>query len=83
MTAPAPTLADEFPIPGVRFVGGRTEHHVRRPEEQRWWDLLHAACGKSGFKATGYVVGAVGECRGCARAVASSEAPVGALRAGG
>jgi hypothetical protein len=72
VTAPAPTLADEFPIPNVRFAGGRTRHHVRRPEDQRWWDLLHAACGKSGFKATGYVVGAVRECRGCALAVCTA-----------
>ena len=69
MTAPAPTLADEFPIRNVRFVGGRTEHHVRRPEDQRWWQMLEAACGKSGLLAGGYVVGAVGECRGCARVV--------------
>lgn len=69
MTAPAPALADEFPIPGVRFVGGRTEHHVRRPEDQRWWDLLEAACGKTGFQATGYGRGPVRECRGCAGAV--------------
>lgn len=69
MTAPAPSLVDEFPIPNVRFVGGRTLHRIRRPEDQRWWGLLHAACGKSGLLASGYVVGAVRECRGCARAV--------------
>jgi len=73
VTAPAPTLADEFPIPGVRFENGRTRHRVRRPEDQRWWELLHAACGKSGYRATGYVVGAVGECRGCARAVGAEQ----------
>ena len=68
MTAPAPSIADEYPA-RVRFVNGRTRHRVRRPEEQRWWELLHAACGKSGLLASGYVVGAVGECRGCVRAV--------------
>jgi hypothetical protein len=74
MTAPTPTLADQYPIGGVRFVNGRTRHRVRRPEEQRWWELLYAACGKSGFQATGYVVGAVRECRGCARAVGAEQA---------
>lgn len=69
MTAPAPAIADEFPIGGVRFVNGRTEHHVRRPVDQRWWQVLYAACGKSGLLAGGYVVGAVRECQGCARAV--------------
>lgn len=59
MTAPAPALADEFPA-RVRFVNGRTRHRVRRPEDQRWWDLLHAACGKSGFQTTGYGRGVVG-----------------------
>lgn len=31
MTAPAPSLADEYPA-RVRFVNGRTRHRVRRPE---------------------------------------------------
>ena len=69
----APTAADEYPIRGVRFVNGRTRHRVRRPDGQRWWDLLHAACGKSGFQATGYGRGPVAECRGCARAVGAQE----------
>ena len=68
MTAPAPTLADEYPA-RVRFVNGRTRHRVRRPDEQRWWDLLHAACGQSGYKTDAYVFGTVRDCRGCARAV--------------
>lgn len=72
MTAPAPTLDDEYPA-RVRFVNGRTRHRVRRPDDQRWWDLLHAACGKSGYQATGYGRGPVGECRGCARAVEPQE----------
>lgn len=68
-TAPARTPADEYPCRGVRFVNGRTEHRVRRPDGDRWWDLLHAACGKSGYQATGYGRGPVRDCRGCARAV--------------
>jgi hypothetical protein len=48
VTAPAPTVADEFPIRNVRFVGGRTWHRVRPPRDQRWWDLLEAACGRPG-----------------------------------
>lgn len=69
MTAPAPALADEFPIGGVRFVGGRTEHRVRRPVDQRWWDLLHAACGKSGHKTDAYTTSKIRPCRGCEIAV--------------
>ena len=70
MTAPpAPSMAELFPIRDVRFVGGRTRHRVRRPDDNEWWQVLYAACGKSGLLASGYVVGAVGECRGCARIV--------------
>lgn len=68
-TAPARTVADEYPCRNVRFVNGRTKHRVRRPDGDRWWDLLHAACGKSGYKTDAYVVGAVRDCRGCAQAV--------------
>lgn len=32
MTAPAPLLADRFPVRGVRFANGRTGHRTRRPE---------------------------------------------------
>jgi len=62
-------LAVEFPIRDVRFVGGRTRHRVQRPDDQQWWQLLEAACGKTGFLASGYMVGAVGECRRCSRIV--------------
>ena len=65
----APSVAADFPIPNVRFVGGRTRHRVQRPDDQQWWQVLYAACGKSGLLAGGYVVGAVGECRGCVAAV--------------
>lgn len=65
--------ADEFPCHGVRFVNGRTTHRVRRPVDNRWWDLLQAACGKTGHKADAYVFGAISACRGCERAVADDQ----------
>lgn len=71
MTAPAPSLADEYPIEKVRFVNGRTWHRTRRPDDEQWWVLLEAACGKSGYLARGYSLGAVTECRGCAKAVSN------------
>lgn len=67
MTIPAPTVAELYPIRNVRFVGGRTHHHTKRPEDERWWDLLEAACGKTGSLARGYLGGVVRECGGCAR----------------
>lgn len=73
MTAPAPLLGDEFPMRGVRFVNGRTGHRTRRPDDERWWELLEAACGKSGYLADGYILGAVRECRECAKAVGSDK----------
>lgn len=69
MTAPAPSVADEYPIKNVRFVNGRTHHRTRRPDDERWWDLLHAACGKTGYLADGYSLGNVRDCRGCAKAI--------------
>ncbi|MEU1443101.1 hypothetical protein [Streptomyces mirabilis] len=69
MTAPAPTLADEYPIENVRFVNGRTWHRTRRPVDERWWDRLEAACGKTGYRCRGYPGGAITQCRGCAKAV--------------
>lgn len=74
MTAPAPLLADQFPVQGVRFANGRTGHRTRRPEDERWWDLLEAACGKSGYLANGYVVGGVRDCPRCAEVVAPQAA---------
>lgn len=72
MTAPpAPTVAEQYPVRDVRFVGGRTHHRTRRPEDERWWDLLEAACGKTGYLCRGYPNGAIRPCRGCARAVQS------------
>jgi hypothetical protein len=68
---PAPTLAELYPIRDVRFVNGRTHHRTRRPDDERWWDLLEAACGKTGWLATGYSLGAIRECRGCARALSA------------
>jgi hypothetical protein len=66
---PAPTLAELYPIENVRFVNGRTYHRTKRPDDERWWDLLEAACGKSGFLCRGYPGGAIRECPGCARAI--------------
>jgi hypothetical protein len=70
---PAPTLAEQYPAKGVRFVNGRTHHRTRRPDDERWWDLLEAACGKTGRLARGYPGGAIKACRGCARAVGADE----------
>jgi hypothetical protein len=70
---PAPPAADEFPIRQVRFVGGRTHHRTRRPDDERWWDLLEAACGKTGYLARGYPMGAIKECGGCRKAVGDEE----------
>lgn len=72
-TPPAPSPADEFPVKGVRFVNGRTEHRVRRPVDNRWWDLLQAACGKTGYKTDAYTFGAISPCRGCERAVGADQ----------
>jgi hypothetical protein len=38
----------DYPIPCVRFAGGRTLHWVADPGEHHWAGTLHAACGKSG-----------------------------------
>lgn len=73
MTSPAQTAADEFPVRNVRFINGRTRHRVRRPDDNRWWDLLHAACGKSGYKTDAYTFGEVRDCRGCENAVEADE----------
>ncbi|MFJ9101308.1 hypothetical protein ACIRJM_22905 [Streptomyces sp. NPDC102405] len=72
MTAPAPTVAEQYPIPGVRFVNGRTTHRVRPPQDYRWWDLLEAAYGKSGYKTDAYTFGEIRACRGCETAVGDS-----------
>jgi hypothetical protein len=58
-----------YPIHGVRFVNGRTEHRTKRPDEERWWDLLEAACGKTGYQARGFGLGPVTPCRGCHKAI--------------
>jgi hypothetical protein len=68
VTAPAPSMADLFPIRQARFVNGRTWHRVKQPTE--WADVLEAACGKSGYQARGYTANDVRECASCAKAVA-------------
>ncbi|MCX4993431.1 hypothetical protein [Streptomyces sp. NBC_00568] len=76
MTAP-PTLSigEQFPVRDIRFVNGRTHHRARRPVDQRWYeDPLEAACGKTGWLATGYSLGTIRECPGCARAVEAEAA---------
>jgi len=70
VTVPTPSPSEQYPIRGVRFVNGRTNHRTRRPVDNRWWDLLEAACGKTGHKTDAYVFGEVRDCRGCAAAVA-------------
>ncbi|MFJ9420701.1 hypothetical protein [Streptomyces sp. NPDC101249] len=65
-------MADADWVEGVRFVNGRLRHRVRPPDDHRWWDLLHAACGKQGYKTDAYVFGAVRDCRGCAAAINAS-----------
>lgn len=67
------TAAEEFPIRKVRFVNGRTWHRTRRPDDNRWWDLLEAACGKTGYKTDAYTFGAITPCRGCERATAADQ----------
>jgi hypothetical protein len=66
---PAPSVADLYPICDVRFVNGRTHHRTRRPDDEQWWELLEAACGKTGYLCTGYTNGTVRACRGCEKAV--------------
>lgn len=68
MTAPALPPAKEFPT-AVRFRNGRTRHRVRVPDEQQWWTLLEAACGKTGYSADAWLPN-VPDCRACAQAVA-------------
>ena len=68
MTAPALPPAKEFPA-AVRFRNGRTLHRVRVPDGQRWWTLLEAACGMTGYK-TEWNFKEVRDCRACVKAVA-------------
>ncbi|WP_405673237.1 hypothetical protein [Streptomyces sp. NBC_01530] len=65
----APTVAEQYPCRGVRFVNGRTQHRVRRPDDERWWDQLEAACGKTGYLERGFPLGIVTPCRRCVKAV--------------
>jgi len=69
VTARAPTIAKQYPA-AVRFRNGRTLHRVRVPDEHRWWDLLQAACGKTGYKTDAWIFNDVRDCRGCEAAVA-------------
>lgn len=62
----------DFPC-RVRFKQGRTRHYTQQPADQRWWGLLEAACGKTGYAATGYSAADarrdVPDCRACVAAV--------------
>jgi len=74
MTAPpAPSMAELYPIKRVRFVKGRTWHRTKRPADERWWDLLEAACGKTGYLERGFPLGTITPCRGCAKALGAEE----------
>jgi hypothetical protein len=77
MTAPAPTIAEQYPIKKVRFIKGRTYHHTRRPADERWWDLLEAACGKTGYLERGYPLVAITPCKGCVKALVDDNANTG------
>jgi hypothetical protein len=44
----------DYPIPAVRFAGGRTLHWVKDPGERHWGGTLQAACGKSGRQGDSY-----------------------------
>jgi hypothetical protein len=70
--APAPTMDEQYPIHRVRFVNGRTHHRTKRPQDERWWDLLYAACGKTGYQARGFCLGAVTPCKGCQKAISGT-----------
>jgi hypothetical protein len=72
---PALTIAEQYPCHGVRFTNGRTLHSVKRPKEHRWWDLLEAACGKTGYQARGYPGRPATRCAGCAKAVDGTPKP--------
>ena len=56
-----------YPIRNVRFRGGRTEHRTKRPAD--WDDRLEAACGKTGYRATGFSAGGASQCPGCREAI--------------
>jgi hypothetical protein len=58
-----------YPIKRVRFVKGRTYHRTKRPADERWWDLLEAACGKTGYLERGWCRGPITPCRGCNKAI--------------
>ena len=62
-------MAEQYPIKKVRFVNGRTYHRTKRPEGERWWDLLEAACGKVGYLERGFPLGTLRPCRGCQKAI--------------
>jgi hypothetical protein len=66
-------MAELYPIKQVRFVKGRTYHRTKRPDDERWWDLLEAACGKTGYLERGFPLGAITPCRGCVKAVEADE----------
>lgn len=67
------TTTETYPIHKVRFVNGRSYHRTKRPQDERWWDELEAACGKRGYLARGWSIGSatgrIGPCRGCQKAL--------------
>jgi hypothetical protein len=62
-TADVPSRMDEYPIHRARFVRGRSFHRIKRPAT--WYDLMEAACGKTGYLCTGSPMRPPGHCTGC------------------
>jgi hypothetical protein len=60
---PDPTPpADPYTQHNARFRGGRTNHRVKDTED---YALMEAACGKTGYQATGYPDQPPRACTGC------------------
>lgn len=70
--------AELYPIQRVRFRGGRVFHRTKEPTE--WHDLLEAACGRTGYLATGYPGRRPGQCPGCEKATTDVPAPPAGAR---
>jgi hypothetical protein len=57
-----PPPADPYTQHNARFRGGRLNHRVKDAED---YALMEAACGKTGYQATGYPGLAPRPCTGC------------------
>lgn len=67
---PEPTPREQFPISNARFTGGRTYHWVKDPGPDGWHTLLEAACGKTGYLASGHGMTRPALCKGCLKTLA-------------